>query len=212
MVHVFDDILRVALAAARPWGFALGGSRALVLHGVIDRPAQDTDLFTPHEDVVREAAAAVVTALREAGFEAAEVEVESDLAGLIEGLDTAMVELEVTAANGSVTAVSLGIQPRRHDPVELAVGPVLHVEDLAASKMSAMANGAQITDFMDIAALQAQFGRPRLLELAASVDPGLTAEDYAWAVRQLDLVSDAQLVRYGADPRAVRRAFAIWPR
>jgi hypothetical protein len=39
----------VALAAAAPHGFALGGGNALVAHGIITRPTQDVDLFTDQE-------------------------------------------------------------------------------------------------------------------------------------------------------------------
>src|SRR5262245_51263799 len=84
MEHVCDTsaIARIALAAARPWAYALGGARALVLHGIVDRPTTDIDLFGPDEDGGGDAAAAVARALTEAGCPTTEVEVESDLAGL----------------------------------------------------------------------------------------------------------------------------------
>ena len=150
--------------------------------------------------------------MTDAGFETTEVEVESDLAGLIEGLDTAMAELEVLRPDGGVCPLSLGVQPRIREPIERAVGLVLHLDDLAASKVSAMANGAEVRDFIDVAALRSRFSRAELLALAAEVDPGLTAEDYAAAMRQLDVYPRLLFTRAGADAAAVRAAFADWPR
>lgn len=43
------EIAEVALRALGPHGFALAGAGALVAHGVISRPTQDLDLFTPPE-------------------------------------------------------------------------------------------------------------------------------------------------------------------
>lgn len=73
------DITRVALAAPERHGFALGGGNALVLHGVVDRPTADVDLFTGRDDTVREAADAVIEALTTAGFTAAEARQDTDL-------------------------------------------------------------------------------------------------------------------------------------
>jgi hypothetical protein len=43
------EIAEVALRAIGPEGFALAGAGALVAHGVISRPTQDLDLFSPAE-------------------------------------------------------------------------------------------------------------------------------------------------------------------
>lgn len=210
MEHVYDssEVLRIALAAARPWGFALGGGRALLVHGVHHRPTLGIDLVTDREDGVRDGAAAVAEALSEAGFATEEVE---DTAGFIEGLDSAMVELAVTAPSG-VIPVSLGIQPRRHEVVEMPVGPVVHLEDLAAGKVAALANRADVKDFIDVAALLGRFGRERLIGLASEVDPGITAEDYAAAVHHLRACDDGRIEEYGGDPVAVKAAFQDWAR
>jgi microcompartment protein CcmL/EutN len=62
-------VASVALAAAAPYGFALGGGNALLAHEIIARPTQDVDLFTDQEHGVQAAAAAVQEALRAAGFD-----------------------------------------------------------------------------------------------------------------------------------------------
>ncbi len=208
MEHVYDsaEVLRLALEAGRPWGFVLGGGRALLAHGVHRRPTLGIDLVTDREGGVRDGAAAVAEALSAAGFATVEVE---DTDGFIEGLDSVMVELAVFAPSGLIP-VSLGIQPLLHPVVEMSVGPVMHLEDLAAGKVAAMANRADIKDFIDVAALHAIFGPQRLREVAAQIDPGLTDEDYAAALAYLHDCDDAAFEEYGADARAVKHAFQDW--
>lgn len=65
--HFQAEIAEVALRAIGQHGFALAGAGALVAHGVISRPTQDLDLFTPAEGGPGKASAALLTALTDAG-------------------------------------------------------------------------------------------------------------------------------------------------
>jgi hypothetical protein len=60
----------IALRAAAPAGFALGGGNALMAHGVVDRMTEDVDLFTDREDGVAQVADAVQSALLASGLDA----------------------------------------------------------------------------------------------------------------------------------------------
>jgi hypothetical protein len=202
-------IEQIALSTAAPWGFALGGGRALIAHGLSDRPTEDVDLFTVDETAVRPAAEAVMDALAAAGFSAWEVGTDTDL---FDDLADILIELAVSGHDGESMPVSMGVQPRSLPLVDLTVGPVTQLEDLAASKVSAMVNRAEIRDFIDVAIFLEHFDRARLLDLAGRVDTGLTAEDYAACMRQLDAYPDALFRRYLAEPAAVRAAFTEWPR
>ena len=202
-------IERIALAAAAPWQFALGGGRALIAYGLIDRPTQDIDLFTTDETAVRPAAEAVMDALDAAGFPAWEVGLDSDL---FDDLADLFIELAVSGHDGDSMPLSLAIQPRFQPPLKMAIGPVTRLEDLAASKVSALVNRAEVRDFIDVAMFLEHLDRPRLLELAARVDPGLAPEDYAACMRQLDAYPDGLFRRYAVDASTVRAAFAQWPR
>src|SRR6201989_1266897 len=62
------QVATIALRAAAPHGFALGGGNALMAHGVIDRATQDVDVFSDEQGGVQAAADAVEAALRDAGF------------------------------------------------------------------------------------------------------------------------------------------------
>jgi hypothetical protein len=67
------------------YGFVLGGGLALILHGALQRPTEDIDLFGPESASVPAAAAEVRAALGEAGIRTAEVRHDSELDEVIEG-------------------------------------------------------------------------------------------------------------------------------
>src|SRR5258708_35084090 len=62
------EVAAIALRAAAPHRFALGGGNALIAHGIIERPTQDVDVFSDEQGGVEAAADAVEAALRDAGF------------------------------------------------------------------------------------------------------------------------------------------------
>ena len=62
------EVAVIALRAAAPHGFALGGGNALIAHGVIERPTEDVDVFSDMQGGVEAAADAVEAALRDVGF------------------------------------------------------------------------------------------------------------------------------------------------
>lgn len=41
-----EELVRLGLAAAAPFGFVLAGGHAMVAHQLLDRPTEDLDLFT----------------------------------------------------------------------------------------------------------------------------------------------------------------------
>ena len=91
----------------------------------------------------------------------------------------------------------------------------MHMDDLIASKMCALAARAEIRDFIDIAAALAPYPRERLIELAVTRDSGLGDADFAAAMRRLDSVPDGIFHRYGltrTDIAELRGRFASWPR
>ena len=61
------QVARPALLAAREYGFALGGGRALIEYGIVSRPTDDVDLSTDANDGVHAAANLVTAELIDAG-------------------------------------------------------------------------------------------------------------------------------------------------
>ncbi len=207
-------VARIALSVADKHGFALGGGQALRAYGLVRRQTEDIDLVTDAACCVRTVTGLVQEALVRDGLGAeSPIELGPDLAFLSSGEDFG--ELETWDDEVSVR-ISLGRLARRRRPVRMAVGPVLHVDDVLGAKMCALVDHTELRDFVDIgAALGAGHSRRRLLRRAREHQPRLRDEDVAAAIRRLDVTPDSQFTRYGltgSDIAALRRCFADWPR
>ncbi len=205
------QVTRLALDATSPYGFALAGGQALIAHGVVSRPTKDIDLFTDESTGVLSASRPVVDALEAAGLVVDPVERD---APLIYGLDDELVEYEVSDAT-SIVRIQLVHFDRAEAPVDMPIGPVLHLDDLAGSKVAAFATRAEPRDAIDVAGLLDRYRRDELLALARAADPALTDAELAEAVRRLDRTSDQRFAVYGLSPTdvaALKSRFDDWPR
>lgn len=202
----------IALAAAQRYGVALAGGNALQAHGVIDRYTEDVDLFTDQETSFGDAAAAVETALRDAGLTPGPLDQTGGLTDVWDGIGEGLAEWEVTGAEGTIT-LQLAFFERLREPVQVGdLGPVLSLEDVVAGKAAALAGRAMIRDYLDIAAILRTYTVAEVIALGMRSDPGLEEADFAFAGQRLDQLDDLAFARYGADVAWVRRQFANWPR
>jgi hypothetical protein len=128
------EIAEVALRVTGRQGFALAGAGALVVHGVISRPTQDLDLFSPAEGGPGQASASLLAALSEAGCQVRVLEPAEQHGG-------EFLRLQVSAASTSSTS-TWARDWRQHPPVHMQIGPVLHIDDAVASKATAMPGSA----------------------------------------------------------------------
>ena len=210
------EVAAVALRAAARHGFALGGGNALIAHGVIDRPTEDVDLFTDREHGVTAAADAVEASLREAGYRAERQDKTAGLAEGFEGMGEGLAEWIITAPDGREMMLQMAYFDRGHQPVLMEFGPVLDLDDVLGGKVAALASRAAERDYIDVAAALARgYSAVQLTGLAAALDPGLTAEDFAYAGQRLDRLGDDRFARYGLTPEdatRLREQFAAWPR
>ncbi len=205
------DITRIALAVARRYGFALGGGNALVLYGLVDRPTADVDLFTDRDEAVRAVVGAVLAALSAAGLTAVEVRGDGDL---VAGLDDLVVDIDVVRGDHAAR-LSLACQARSRRPTAMAIGPVVHLDDLLAWKVAAIINRREVRDYVDTAAFLGEHAVAEVIAAARTVDPDLADEDVVMVGRVLDEMPDSAFARYGVAPAAVadlRARFAAWPR
>jgi nucleotidyltransferase AbiEii toxin of type IV toxin-antitoxin system len=205
----------IALRAAARHGFALAGGNALIVHGIIDRPTDDVDLFSDQETGVATAAQAVQDALRAAGFQADRLDSASGLEDVLEGMGEGLAEWIITAPEGQQTILQMAYFDRNHGPVTMDVGPVLDLEDLAGWKTIALLNRAEPRDYADVAACLEHYPVDQLISLARQLDPGLDSRDFADVGRRLDQLPDGIFARYGLNPQDVarlREQFAAWPR
>jgi len=124
MDSLHERLARLALSAAGDYGFCLAGGYAVQAHGFLDRPSEDVDLFTTSaaEEQFPEALTTVIAAYKGDGL---------DVSTTAEG--PGFARLQVTDPTTRATAkVELGIDWRAHQPVTLAIGPVLHPDDAVA--------------------------------------------------------------------------------
>jgi hypothetical protein len=138
-------LARLALSTAGDYGFCLAGGYAVQAHGFLERASEDVDLFTTSaaEEQFPEALATVIAAYKGDGL---------DVSTTAEGLGFA--RLQVTDPATRATAkVELGIDWRAHQPVALAIGPVLHPDDAVANKVCALFARAQARDYIDVDAI-----------------------------------------------------------
>ncbi|GAA2384560.1 nucleotidyl transferase AbiEii/AbiGii toxin family protein [Dactylosporangium salmoneum] len=207
----YTDVARVALTVAERHGFVLGGGFAWLMNGLVERPTEDVDLFTDTDGAAGLAADAVVAALREAGYTVHEEEAD-DLLELFAGFD----QREFTVGDGVRTVrLTLSRLDRRHSPVMMDVGPVMHLEDLIATKVAALVNRREVRDYIDVAAALDRYRVEELLELARRQDPALEHDDVVAAGRYLDRLDDGRFAFYGLDAEriaALRERLRDWPR
>jgi hypothetical protein len=209
------EVATIALRTAARHGFALAGGNALIAHGIIDRPTDDVDLFSDQETAVTAAAEAVEAALREAGFEAERRDQTGGLEEIFYGMGEGLAEWIITAPGGQQTMLQMAYFDRTRGPVTMDVGPVLDLEDLAGSKVCALASRVEPRDYIDTAAALQRYDAGELISFARRLDPGLEDRDFADAGAQLDRMPDGVFTRYGltpADVARLREEFAAWPR
>lgn len=218
---VHREVVRLALAVADKYGFVLGGGVAWVLHGLVERPTEDIDLFADVDGTASAAVAAVRAALTGAGFEVYDTDPdqtdpdqteEPDLAEVFDGFD--LHEIFVVR-DGRTLKLSLSRLDRRHSPIVMDVGPVLSVDDLVGSKIAALVSRREARDYVDAAAALAHYTVEQLLTLAHRQDPGLEPEDVRQVGRYLDRLPDSRFARYGLDAAQVaqlRSRLSVWPR
>ncbi len=209
------QVAAIALHAAAPHGFALGGGNALIAHGIVDRFTQDVDVFSDQEGGVQAAADAVEVALRDAGFGTERRDKASGLADIFYGMGEGLAEWIVTAPGGEQMMLQMAYFDRARKPVAMDVGPVLDLEDVVGGKVCALVSRIEPRDYVDTAAALERYTVEQIIGFARRLDPGLTDRDFADAVQRLDQWGDRVFASFGLGPEdvtALRARFAAWPR
>jgi hypothetical protein len=201
-------LAEIGLRVAARYGFALAGGYAVQIHGILDRPSEDIDLFTAWDrrDEFGTAVDAVAAAYRQDGY-AVEVVQRFETFARLAVIDPAQPDQPYK--------VDLAANWRALPPVMMDVGPVLHIDDVVAGKMSALYTRGEPRDFLDVDAALAtgRFTRSRLLELAERADAGFDPRILADLLGLLERYPDRRFSAYGADPAhiaAMRKRFARW--
>jgi hypothetical protein len=213
--QLHGQVAAIALRAAAPHGFALGGGNALLAHGITERPTQDVDVFSNEQGGVEAVADAVQDALRGAGFGTERRDETDGLADIFEGMGEGLAEWIVTGPGGEQMMLQLAYFDRTRQPVLMDIGPVLDLEDVVGGKVCALASRAEPRDYLDTGAALQRYSVEQVIRFARRLDPGLTRTDFADAGRRLDYWSDRVFSPFGLSPEqvaALREQFEAWPR
>jgi nucleotidyltransferase AbiEii toxin of type IV toxin-antitoxin system len=213
--QLHGQVATIALRAAAPHGFALGGGNALLAHGITERPTQDVDVFSNEQGGVEAVADAVEDALRGAGFGTERRDETDGLADIFEGMGEGLAEWIVTGPSGEQMMLQLAYFDRTRQPVLMDIGPVLDLEDVVGGKVCALASRAEPRDYLDTGAALRRYSVEQVIRFARRLDPGLTRTDFADAGRRLDYWSDRVFSPFGLSPEqvaALREQFEAWPR
>jgi hypothetical protein len=212
MSELHQRLIAIGLRAAADHGFALAGGYAVQAHHVVERLSDDVDLFTSWDrrSEVATATEEVMAAYRQEGFEVTVAEQSETFVRLL-------VSAPPESDPEQATKVELVADIRMNPPVRMNVGPVLHRDDVAAGKMSALFSRAAARDYIDVAALIAggHYTREALLELATERDGGFDPDVFAQMLAGIHRYKDADFLRYGIDPlflREVREQTTSWHR
>ncbi|MDR2984004.1 MAG: nucleotidyl transferase AbiEii/AbiGii toxin family protein [Nocardiopsaceae bacterium] len=213
--ELHKQVASIALHAAKGHGFALGGSNALIAHGLIQRPTLDVDLFTDQEHGVEAAAGVVEGALAAEGFRVERRDKTAGLSDIFDGMGEGLAEWLITAPAGEQMALQIAYFDRGNEPVVMEFGPVLDLQDALGGKVAALASRSYERDYWDTSAALQRYTPEQLIGFARRLDPGLQAEDFANAGRRLDRTADEAFADLGLtaqDIATLRQRFTRWPR
>jgi hypothetical protein len=179
-------------------GFARAGGHAIAPHGILQRSSEDVDLFADWQQRADfPAAVDAVIAAYEADGLGVEVELRRETFARLYVLD----QQHPTERH----RVELVANWRAHPPVQMEIGPVLHIDDVMAGKMDALYNRAAARDFLDIDAAisSGRYSMEALCRLAEAADEGFDRALFARMLSQIDRLDDDDFADYGLDTAKV---------
>lgn len=119
-------------------------------------------------------------------------------------------------ASGIQSKVELVAEFLNHPAVPSELGPVLHPDDVAAGKTTALDGRAEVRDAIDVEGLlKAGYTRERLMELARQNDDGFDRRMFADSLGRIQRYTDKQFAAYGltsSEAASLRERFADWQR
>ena len=176
-------------------------ARHLSCKDSIHWPTRDVDLFLLEAGTSTVAAAA-------ASFEAA---VESFCWSHQRAIDQEDFVRLVIKSDQQNLIIDLGRDSPAEGPIESTeLGPTLSSRDLAARKTLALFGRAEARDFADVYDLAQRYGRDRLLDWAASDDPGFDKQVFAEMLISIDRFTDQELPVDSGRASTVRDYFLDW--
>lgn len=232
--------ITAALHVAGRHQLALGGNAALAAHGLPGFSAKRADLVTTLDTFKHtgKAAKAVEKELRRAGYTPERIDTNAELRRLLLPAPGTLAQWRVPvvgrhdhpplAIDGGTTTrywcgqcndkvyLELSCAPRSREPVKTPLGPVLHVEDAAGSRVRDLAGRAAVRDYADVGRLLEHWSPAQLTSFARRLDPALSPRDLQAAAGRLAAMPDIAFTAMGRlrpeEVPRLRQKFANWQR
>lgn len=193
------EVLRLFFSLPESEGFLLAGGAGLVVVGLSDRPTDDLDLFASLASIPA-AADALETAATRNGWKVGRIHVSETFR-----------RLTIEVADGQATLVDLAWDAGPLTQVTVTkVGPTYSRRELAARKVLALFDRAELRDFIDVDRVSTTFGLDDLIATAARIDDGFDTTVLAQMMGALDRYDNEQIEDFGIDPGAMRERFRRW--
>jgi hypothetical protein len=199
------------------FGYAIAGGNALRAYGLTSRPTRDINFFSDQTGTVHKLAPEVEAALRAAGFFVERIDTFSDMADVVPDLADYAAEWTV-GRNRRQIMLQLAIRDRNKPPVNLEIGPVLHVDDVIAGKVLAGLTRLEPRDLVDLwyimRADPGKYTPAYLVALGRTIEPGYLPHEFATLGYKIDEdVEDDELGEFGLSREQIedlRGRFRAW--
>ena len=225
-------VIEGALRAAEGHGFALGGNAALTAHGLPGFATKVIDLVTPGR-AVKDAAKAVEKELRRQGYQPDRLDTSAERQHVLLPARGMLAQWSVPVGGkhdhppiGGITKyqcekcfdrlyLEMRRAPRGREPERTSVGPTVHVEDAAGSKIRDLVWPRRGRDYADAARLMERWSPGQLIDFAKRLDPKADpARDLDRAAAYLARTSDFALTACSTlrpeQAARMREQFANW--
>ncbi|WP_045304114.1 nucleotidyl transferase AbiEii/AbiGii toxin family protein [Saccharothrix sp. ST-888] len=198
---VHELLLSDVLAVGAPYAFALGGGCAVLVHGLVERPAQALGVATESPVPMAEIAAEIGAGLAGVGWTVRQLECGAVSARLSVS--------DPVSAEGS--EIELLKEVFWRPPVQTGYGPVLALEDVVGTRVRALADRGLARDLIDVHAAADRWSHPELEELGRRHARGeFDLTELQARLARADWIDDREFAAYGLgeDDRAGLRAWA----
>lgn len=186
-------VIMSGLDAAREFGFALAGSGALIEHGIASRPTDDADWFSimDHAGSFDLAVEAVTERLQKDGFTLLPVKRSGTF-----------FKFNVGTTGGEIVEVDMSLDWRRYKPAEIAIGPILDIQDAAAAKVATIFSRGEARDFIDLWSIRKSclWSDNELFAMAQDRDEGIDVPMFRTMLAEVGRYRDQRFADYGLTP------------
>ncbi|MGK4581902.1 nucleotidyl transferase AbiEii/AbiGii toxin family protein [Kitasatospora sp. HPMI-4] len=197
---VHELLLADLLTVGAPYAFALGGGCAVLVHGLVDRPAEVLGVATESPVPMAEIAAEVGAGLAGCGW-------------TVRRLESGAVSARL-AVRDPVSAQGAEVELRKEvfwRPVlHTGYGPVLALEDVVGTRVRALADRGLPRDLVDVHAAADRWSHPELEELGRRHTRGaFDLTELQARLAGADLLDDREFAVLGLDEDA-RTGLRAW--